>query len=311
MSTRRRPADPAVPGNLKDRTGSAGILRRAGAEIRRRFAGLERDALALFAGIPILTGNDAGQPRTFYRLTPEQLSALSAALQAALDRWISDGREVAHLFWWSPYVAEAQQLGTAQSASNLARLSTAYAASRSLSQVVMSDAYRLRLGLAQAKSYEHWTGLSAALRSDLAQVIGRAVVDGKNPRAVRAEIAERIGVSKARALGYAQTDITDTLRQARMAEDEAAEEEMGIRTGELWTSALLPTTRPTHAARNGKVYTAAEVREFYSRDGNRYRCHCATTACLLDADGRPILTDALKRTMAKERAAWQRKYGGT
>jgi hypothetical protein len=35
-------------------------------------------------------------------------------------------------------------------------------------------------------------------------------------------------------------------------------------------------------------------------------CHCATTECLLDEDGKPILTDALKRSMAKELAVWER-----
>lgn len=303
-----RQRNPALPGDLGDRTGTAGILRRARAEIRRRFDGLVREVLALFGSIPTLTVNDAGA-RTLYQLTPEQLSALSASLQAALDRWIASGREPAQFFWWSPYVAEATQLGTAQSAANLANLSATYASARSLRQVVASQPYVTRLAMAQVKSYEHWTGLSQALRSELAEVIGRAVIDGKNPREVRAEIAERLGVSKGRALGYAQTDITDTLRQARIAEKDAAEEDLGIRLGLLWTSALKPTTRLTHASRNGKVYTTAEVREFYSRDGNRYRCFCATTECLLDEDGRPILTDALKKTMAAQRSAWMRTYG--
>lgn len=303
-----RPRNPALPGDQGDRTGTAGILRRARAEIRRRFDSLLREVLAIFNGIPVLAANDV-RARTFYQLTPEQLSALSAALQAALDRWIASGRESATLFWWSPFVAEAVQLGTAQTAANLRNVSSQYAAARSLQQVVMSQPYVSRLAMAQTKSYEHWTGLSQGLRSELAELIGRAVIDGKNPRAVRTEIAERLGVSKSRALGYAQTDITDSLRQARVAEKDAAEDELGIRLGLLWTSALKPTTRPTHAARNGKVYTSAEVREFYSRDGNRYRCHCSVTECLLDEDGKPILTKELRSTMAAARAAWQRQYG--
>jgi hypothetical protein len=102
----------------------------------------------------------------------------------------------------------------------------------------------------------------------------------------------------------AQTDLTDTLRQARWAEAEAAREDLGIVTGLLWTSALIPTTRPTHAAKNGKVLTTEQVREFYSRDGNIFRCHCAQTECLLDEDGKPILTPGLKAAMAKEKAEW-------
>ena len=307
MIPKPRARNPAIPGTTKDRTGAAGILRRAYADINRRFAGLLRDVLAIFDRIPIYSANDVAMPtRTLYGLTPEELAATAQALQEALDRWVSAGRDPAHRFWWAPYDAEASQLGAAQSLSNLGNLSAAYASARSLQEIVFSAPYAGRVAMAQVKSYEHWTGLAAEMRAELAQIIGRAVVDGKNPRAVRTEIAERLEVSRGRALGYAQTDITDTLRQARMAEADHAREEFGLGIGLLWTSALLPTTRPTHAARHRKVYTSAQVKAFYAVNGNRYRCHCSITECLLDEDGRPILTDALKRSMAKELAVWER-----
>lgn len=247
------------------------------------------------------------KPRAAYMLTPDQLANLSAELQRALERWIASGREPAHSFWWSTFDAEAAHLGTAQSVTNMTALSTAYAAQRSIAQILFSEPYRNRLAAAQVRSMDHWTGLGATARADLSSIIGRAVVDGKNPRAVRTEIAAALGVSRSRALGYAQTDITGTLREARWAEAEHAREEMGISTALLWTSALIPTTRPTHAARNGKVYEPAEVRAFYARDGNRYRCHCSQTECLLDEDGAPILSASLKRTMAREREVWERR----
>ena len=264
--------NPIIPGNPRERTGAGGILRRAGAAIRARFAGLERDAIAAFDAIPILSANDSRPTPTIYMLTPEQLAALSVELQRAVERWIASGREAAQFFWWSGFDAEASQLGAAQSALNLAGLSPAYAATRTLTQIVNSEPYRNRLAAAQIRSLDHWTGLAATVRADLSQVIGRAVVDGKTPRAVRREIAERLDVSKSRALLYAQTDITGTLREARWAEADHARDELGLELALLWTSALLPSTRASHAARHGKVYDTAEVRAFYGRDGNRYRC---------------------------------------
>lgn len=301
--------DPRIPGTRQDRTATAGILRRATAAIRKRFAGLQAEVLAIFDAIRILGVNEAAVPRTIYMLTPDELAATSQALQEALERWIVSGRDPAHSFWWAPYDAEATQLGTAQSAANLGQLSPAYAAQRSLQQIVFSQPYRDRVAMAQIKSYEHWTGLSAGMRSELSQIIGRAVVDGKNPKAVRAEIMERLDVSKSKAMAYAQTDVTDTLRQARMAEADQAQEEFGLAIGLLWTSALIPTTRPWHASRNGKIYTSAQVRAFYEVNGNRYRCHCATTECLLDEAGKPILTDRLKFDMTKERVKWEKAHG--
>lgn len=304
----KRVPNPTIVGTAEERTGAMGILRRAVREIRRRFEGLQVDVLAIFDGIRIYGQNDA-QARTLYGLTPDEMAATSQALQQALDRWLISGRETAHSFWYSAYDEDASQLGSAQSVANLTRLSDTYAAARSLQQVVFSDAYRNRVGMAQVKSYEHWTGLSAQMRSDLSQIIGRAVVDGKNPKAVRTEIMERLEVSRSRAAGYAQTDITDTLREARWAESDWAVESLGLNLGLLWTSALLPTTRAWHASRNGQVYTSDEVRKFYGERGNRYRCHCGQTECLLDTDNKPILTDSLKAKMKAEKDAWTKAQG--
>ncbi len=296
--------NPIIPGTPKDRTGASRIIRRALAEIDRRFKGLQADVLALFDRIPVYALNEEFV-QVLYGLTPSQMAALSAELQAAVERWIANGRDPAHALWWAPYESEALQLGTAQTVANLSNLSPVYAASRSIEAIVYSTPYTNRLAMAQIKSYDHWTGLAAQQKSELSQIIGRAVVDGKNPKAVRTEIMERLEVSRSKAASYAQTDITDTLRQARWAEAEYAGEAFGLKIGLLWTSALKPTTRPHHAARNGKVFKPGDVRAFYGRDGNRYNCYCGQTEALLDAAGKPILTDRLKASMLAENVAWQ------
>jgi hypothetical protein len=297
--------NPVIPGTPKDRTGSGRILRRAIQEINQRYAGLQVEVLALFDRIPTYALND-GADRIVYAMTPQQMELLSTELQATHARWIAAARDPAYIFWWDSHLEDASQLGTAQSVSNLTNLSEAYGVSRALETVIYSTAYKTRLAMAQIKSYEHWTGLAAQQKTDLAQIIGRAVVDGKNPKAVRTEIMEKLDVSRSRAAGYAQTDITDTLRQARIAEADYASAELGLKIGLLWTSALIPTTRSWHASRNGKVYTSDEVKKFYAVNGNRYRCHCATTEALLDTDGKPILTDRLKASMLAEKQAWEK-----
>lgn len=296
--------NPLIFGTSKDRTGAAAIIRRASAEVERRYAGLLADVLALFDGIQVY-GLNKEIGGFLYGLTPDQMAALSDELAAILERWIAAGKDPANLFWWDAYVQDSAQMGAAQSVANLSNLSAAYASTRTLEAVVYSTPYKTRVGMAQVKSYEHWRGLSAALKSDLSQVIGRAVVDGKNPKAVKTEIADRLGVSKAKALQYAQTDITDTLRQSRWAEADYAEESLGLKIGMLWTSAFKPTTREWHASRSGRVYTSDEVRAFYAESGNRYNCYCAQTECLLDEDGKPILTKKLQSSMANERKTWQ------
>lgn len=295
--------DPRVPGSPTDRTGSAGLLRRALREIGRRWAGLQSDALALLDGVGRLHTN-ADTP-TIYTMTPAQMAQLSLDLQAAVRRWIADDRQPADQLWWAPYSADAAAMGAAQSAANLAGLSTAYAVARSVESIIYSEPYRNRIAMAQIRSMDHWTSTAAAVRADLAQIIGRGVADGRNPRVVAADIVTSLGMSKSRAQLYAQTDVTGTLREARWQEADYAEQQFGMRIGMLWTSAFLATTRPSHAARSGRVYSTEEVRGFYAVSGNRYRCHCGQTEALLDAEGAPILTDRLKSAMKKERKKWQ------
>ena len=305
-----RPRNPAIPGTLKDRTGSGAIQRRAGAEINRRWLKMAAEVLALFDSIPVYAANDDRGPAVRYALQPDQLAGIASELQATVARWISQRRELDNVFWWDGFVEDAHHVGTAQTWANLSNLSTAYAAARQLEAIVYSEPYRTRIATAKFKSYEHWTGLAAEQRSTLAQIIGQAVADGQSPTVARKLIAERLEVGKAKALAYAQTDITDTLRQARMQEADTARETLNLQIGMLWTSALIPTTRPWHASRSGKVYSTAEVRAFFSERGNRYNCRCGTTECLLDSDGKPILTDGLKRKMKAERDTWEREALG-
>ena len=302
-----RAQSPTIPGNPLDRTGTGGIQRRAMADIRRRFAGLLAEVLAIFERIPRYTVNqDATFGRWAYGMTPEQMQATSLALAEALARWLEAGRLPADMHWFTGYQADAAQAGAAQSAANLTRIVPAYAAARNLGQIVTSQPYRTRAALAATRNLDHWTGLSSQAKSELSGIITRAVIDGKNPRSVRKEIMERLGVSETRAYSYAQTEITNTLRDARMAEKQEAEDALGLNLGLLWTSALLPTTRPLHASRNGKVYTDEQVKEFYSRDGNKYRCHCGLTECLLDEDGNPVISDKARETFKRERETWEK-----
>lgn len=299
---------PIIPGNKQDRTGTNGILRRAVADIRRRYKGAQRDVIAAFDRVPVYRVNEVSEAdfAVRYGLTAQQMAMLSQELAAIMARWLEEGRESAPGFWWSPYDAEATLAGTAQSVANLTAISTAYAAQRSISTVIQSEPYRVRVATAQQMSMDHWTGLSQSLRGDLSGIIGRGVADGLNPRVVRRQIMDGMGISKSRAELYAQTDITGALRQARWTEADYARDQMGIKLGLLWTSALLATTRPNHASRHGKVYSTEDVRSFYSTGGNRFRCHCNTVEALIDDDGKPMLIPSLTKAMAGEKSAWDK-----
>lgn len=301
------PKNPIRVGDADDRTGARRISASALADIRRRYRALTKRVVAAFEMIPVYLVNapEDEYDRHAYGSTPDAIGRTISDIQAAIDEYIGSFRSSDA--WYGVYIEQAMHAGAAQSVANLTAISEAYAATRTLGDAVLSPAHALRVEMAKVKSYEHWKGVSADIRQEMAQIIGRAIADGKNPKSVVTEIKNRLDVSRSKAAQYAQTDITDTLRQARWAEAEHARDSLGIRLALLWTSALKPTTRPWHASRHGRVYTTAQVKAFYGDKGNRYNCFCGQTECLLDEDGKPILSDQLKKSMRSEISAWSGK----
>ena len=297
--------NPIIPRSKTDPVGALRILNKALKEIDARYKGAETEIIAAFNAVPVYAINEA---EVAYGLSAVDRMALSETTQRILDKWIIDGKSPDD-FFYATFSEQAVAAGTATAYTNIATVSATYAAAESLAKIVNSQPYQNAIATAQFKSYEHWTGLAAQTKADMMQVITQAVADGKNPKSVVTEISERLGVSRSKARQYSQTDITDTLRQTTMNEDARVEKEYGIKTGLLHTSAFLPTTRPTHAARSGKVYTRAQTEEFYSQMKNKANCHCAITTVLLDDNGKPLLTKNLTDKMADERKQWQDEYG--
>jgi len=298
--------NPIIPRSKTDPVGANRILTKALKEIDARFKGAQSDLLAAFNAIPVYALNELSE--VAYGLSNADRLALAETTQRILDKWLVDGKSPDD-FFYATFNEQAVQTATAIAYTNIATVSATYAAAESLSRIVNSQPYQNAIATAQFKSYEHWTGLAAQTKADLMQVITQSVADGKNPKSVVTEISDRLGVSRSKARQYAQTDITDTLRQTTMNEDARVGKEYGIKTALLWTSAFLATTRPWHASRSGHVYSAEEVKSFYATRGNHYNCHCAVTSVLIGDDGKPMLTKNLSDRMAEERKKWEDEYG--
>lgn len=297
--------NPIIPRSKTDPVGANRILTKALKEIDARFKGAEIDLLAAFNAIPVYALNELSE--VAYGLSNADRLALAETTQRILDKWLVDGKSPDD-FFYATFSEQAVTTATAIAYTNIATVSATYAAAESLGRIVNSQPYQSAIATAQFKSYEHWTGLAAQTKADLMQAITQAVADGRNPKTIVTEISERLGVSRSKARQYAQTDLTDTLRQTTINEDARVKKEYGIKTALLWTSAFLATTRPWHASRSGHVYSAEEVKAFYAERGNKFSCHCSLTTVLIGDDGKPMLTDNLKKRMEEERQKWQDEY---
>jgi hypothetical protein len=283
-----RKVDPKLPANTVNPTMTQPLIDKAARDIVQRYRKIRAGVLDR------LTTTD---------MTADQVSALMVQIDKILERWILEGKEPKSL-WFAPYTTDAATMGATQAVASLGKLSTTYAAARSVESIVYSDAFLNRVALAQLSDYAEFSELKSAASRDLANVITQAVANGSSVKDTAKEIGDRLEVSASKAKMYAQTALPNTLREARWAENDAAREDLDIQCALLWTSALKATTRRSHAAKHGKVLTTAQVREFYSKDGNRYNCYCSQTDCLIDDEGKLIASPELKAGMARQREQW-------
>lgn len=309
-SIKARIPAPKLPRSRTDPVMSAGLLRRAFKQIKARYTGIERDIISLLESLPVSqqinNSVDTEEFNWVYDVDATRLAMTNERIMEILDAWLLDGYQL-NLLWSGQLVEEAYASGTGLAQSNLSAMSVTYASERSLSAILMSPSYRRRIGIAYAASYESWKGLSDWTRTDLSKILSEAIAAGRNPKTVLTLISERLGVSRSHAENIAQTEITGALRQARWDEADEAKRELGLETSLLWISALIPTTRKTHAANHNKVLTINYVRDFYSRDGNRYRCLCSQIEVIL-IRGKPEIPDKARESLAKEKSDWYAKH---
>ena len=258
----------------------------------------------------MVCNNDAAVPSLYqvnagtyiYDMTAAQLADLFQIVQAILDGSLLDGGS--QNLWALGYVAAEYERGTLNAFTNLSVQSPAYASQTTLPQLLSSPAYQNQIAAAYVSTYSDWKGISDTARADLANVIADSIGRGVNPRETAQIVSKRLDVSMAKAKNIAQTEQVGALREAQWNETEWTQERLGLKTAILWISALKPTTRASHAARHGKTFSPQEVRDFYSRDGNRYHCYCGNIPCLLNDDG-SISNEGLAERLKKERLSWK------
>jgi len=237
-----------------------------------------------------------------YDMTATQLADLLQVVQTILDEYLLEGNS--DNLWALSYVSDEYQRGTQAAYTNLSVQSATYASQTTLSSLLGSPAYQNQIAAAFVSTYSDWKGISDKARADLANVIADAIGRGINPRETAGIISKRLDVSMSSAKNIAQTEQVGALREAQWNETNWSRDRLGLNTALLHLSALKPTSRSWHVARHGHTYTPEEVREWYSQNGNRYRCYCSQIPVILDDKGN-IVNQGMVERLSKERKQWQ------
>lgn len=283
------------------------IKRRLKALFDQRLSGQQRETNAERSWM--VCNNEGAEPSLYqvnvgkfiYDMTSAELADLLQVVQSILDDELLDGGS--QNLWAMDYVIAEYDRGTLNAFTNLSVQSQVYASQTTLQQLLSSPGHLNQVAAARLTTFSDWKVISDTARGDLTGIITDAVARGVNPREMASVISKRLDVSMSKAKTIAQTEQVGALRQAQWNETDWAADRLGLNTGLLWLSALKPTTRWWHAAEHGNVKTTDWVREFYSRDGNKYHCYCGQIPVLLKDDG-SIFNEGLADKLAKERQQW-------
>jgi len=297
------PKYPTLPRNTENPVGGARLQQQTVSRLKRGLRDVRRWVLDRFEEIPKrevtinaqVPGYVVNETRYEYLISVEELRLIVEEIRRRL------GIEVPPDYM-AAQAARAYESGTGTAVAQLAALTDDY--TREITQVLASEPWQRRVALIRSRVFEQMQGFNGDTATELGRVLSQGVEDGLNPRAVAKDIRKRFGVAERRAETIARTEITSALRRATRDETQDARERLGIQTAMLHLSALSPTTRRSHSARHGKVYTAQEVAEWYSVDANSIRCKCSQQPVLLDESGQPIL-GPLKARLEKQRAAFE------
>lgn len=262
---------------------------KAAAEIRRRLKVVFADVQKYVASI---TSRAVAVNRAYeFQIDPWQMERIVPDIEQIIaGQFVDEG------WLFGQYVGPAYTQGALTAAESLA-----HQAAHVIPDIGrhtpphMTAAFQARYELIRARMFELMEGFAGETARDLGGILSRAILDGLNPADIAPAIAARFDVAEYRADRIARTEITTALRRGRLDESEASADRVGLQVKFMHISAFSTTTRVSHAARHGKLYSADEVREWYSVDANAINCRCAQVETFLGADGQPLAPGLLKR----------------
>jgi SPP1 gp7 family putative phage head morphogenesis protein len=287
-----------IPTRLeKDPTGQAGNRLRAKREISRRVRSLREPVLQILDSFPVesITIN---KTRYEYQVNPERLASLFDELQLYFYQALE--LETFSRGWFlSEYLGAAWQQGTAKAFSRLKTLAEAVAPDRAelmqLDSVLTSPEYAQRFDNIAARAFENMKGFAGQAATDLGRILGEGVALGQSPRTIARDIRKKFDqIEGYRALRIARTEVNHSFTEARYEQTKDVRDRLGLEVRQMHVSALVDSTRPTHAERHGKLYTLEQQREWWSEGSRRINCLCSTVEVVM-IDGKPTQQKLIDR----------------
>lgn len=287
-----------VPTRLeKDPTGQAGNRLRAKVDISKRVNRLREPVLQILDSFPVQSVT-VNKTRYNYDVNPQRIAGLFDELQNAFYRaleldYFSRG------WFLSQYLGQAWQEGTTKAFTRLKTLAESAAPNiadaMNLDSVLTSPEYARRFEIIAARAFEDMKGFAGQAATDLGRILGEGVALGQSPRTIARDIRKKFDqIQGYRALRIARTEVNNSFKEARYEETKDVRDRLGLEVRVMHVSALVESTRPSHAARHGKIYTLEDEREWQNEGSNKINCICSTVEVVF-INGEPTQKKLIER----------------
>lgn len=265
---------------------------------------------------------EINKTKYLYQVEQAEINAVDRLIARIVNQWVMDGQGLWSPQWYlNQYTYPAYQTGASESLQSLQNISPAVVVGQEISteirgldiqNLLMQPSYRRPIELLSSRTFNSMEGLSGDMVKDLRFILSQSIADGISARdaakRINAKLWPNEGGYKYRAERIARTEINAAYRQSYLEVNEDMNSNVfdkgGFESKVLHLSALTPTTRRSHAARHGNVYTSDDQAEWWASDGHSINCLCSVTSVLVDKKTGEVLQQSLYKKAQEQGAAF-------
>lgn len=255
-------------------------------------------------------GNSLTMNREVYIYEADPYRDVKPFIQQVIGKWFETGQPTKPPRWFfDALTMPAYDSGAADTIGRLNMLAVqagydiGITNQLTFENILFSPTYANRIELVYQRTFNVMEKFSGDLGADLARVLAEGMLNGRSPRTLAGLMQQQFDIKHSRAMTIARTEINNAYRTARKNEAEEAAVRFDLEIMVMHRSALLPTTRPWHAARHGKVYTIQEQADWWAEGTNSISCYCTSMEVLFDKKG--VMFDAgLQKKLIEQRKTY-------
>lgn len=304
--------------SIKDPTFQAGRIVKAYGEFKRRLTRIKKEVTAVYESLkPIETASNTrsyflnAEKTYLYEIDLNEILRLDETIDALIEKiMMDDNNQPGDNWFFTGYTEAAYEQGTGYTQAFISQQADSYARTyQNLQQVLFSQPYQRRIGIVSARTFNEMRGFTDDVTKQARFILGETIARGKSPQWAASQLSEAIDGDKKRALRIARTEMGVAFRSAVMDESAQAARQFELKMKMLWVSALMATTRKSHAERHGQLYTQKEVQDFYAVRGNSINCRCSQSPVVVNEKGEALAKNLIAK-MQKQEEAWIAAGGG-